>query len=487
MTGAHSHNTAVRRINGAMLGLLLTTLTSCAVNPATGKRQLVLIGEGKEISMGREADPQIVEQMGLYQDEALQQYISSLGKKLAATSERPKLPWTFRLIDDPVVNAFALPGGFIYITRGILANLTSEAQLAGVMGHEIGHVTARHSVEQMSRAQLAQVGLGVGMVLRPELQPFANAASSGLGLLFLKFGRDDEKQADDLGLRYMMRAGYDPRPLPNVFRMLDKTTQLAGGRGTPEWLSTHPNPANRSQRLEQEIAALNQPLEGRTVADRSFLRRLDGLIYGPNPREGYFENNLYLHPDLEFQVRFPEGWTTVNQKQGVLAVDPKQNAVIQVTLERASSAESAARSFYAQRGVTGPRANVTEVNGLPAVEGDFRLSTDRSVLAGSAVWVEYQGQIFQVLGYSSKSAWSRYAPAVRASIESFARLTDQEALAIQPRRIKIVTLNQPMTFRQFYSRFPTSLSFDEAALINQVGNPDARMAAGTLLKQIPKQ
>src|SRR5213595_4027039 len=178
---------------------------ACAVNPATGSRQLMLISESQEIAMGRDYDRQVGASIGLYPDSGLQRYLQQFGTRLAATSERPNLPWTFRVVDDPVVNAFALPGGFIYVTRGIFAHLNSEAELAGVVGHEIGHVTARHSVSQLSKQQLAQLGLAVGSIASPELGRYAGLAGQAFGVLFLKYSRDNESQADDLGLRYMRR------------------------------------------------------------------------------------------------------------------------------------------------------------------------------------------------------------------------------------------------------------------------------------------
>ena len=165
------------------------------MNPATGERQLTLIGEAQEIQMGREADQEISASLGLYADEAAQRYVSALGQELAAKSERPDLPWSFKVVDDPIVNAFALPGGFIYVTRGIMAHLSSEAELVAVLGHEIGHVTGRHSVERLSKAQLANVGLGVGMIVSPRFRQFGDLAQMGMGLLFLKYSRDDEREA----------------------------------------------------------------------------------------------------------------------------------------------------------------------------------------------------------------------------------------------------------------------------------------------------
>src|SRR5438093_2557951 len=141
---------------------------ACATNPATGARQIMLVSESQEIAMGRDYDKQVAASIGLYADTALQRWIQQFGTRLAATSERPKLPWTFRVVDDPVVNAFALPGGYIYVTRGILAHLNSEAELAGVVGHEIGHVTARHPASQTSKQQLAPLGLAVASIASPD-------------------------------------------------------------------------------------------------------------------------------------------------------------------------------------------------------------------------------------------------------------------------------------------------------------------------------
>ena len=158
--------------------VLLAGLSGCSLNPATGKRQLVLFGESQEIEMGRAADKDVVASMGSYPDAELQAFVSNLGTRLARLSERPDLPWTFRIVDDPLVNAFALPGGYIYVTRGILAHFGSEAELAAVLGHEIGHVTARHGVNQLSKAQLAGIGLGLGSMIEPELERFGNLGRS---------------------------------------------------------------------------------------------------------------------------------------------------------------------------------------------------------------------------------------------------------------------------------------------------------------------
>lgn len=458
------------------------TITGCSVNPATGERQFMLVSQQQEIQMGREADPQIIATMGLYPDSSLQRYVQSLGDRLAAVSEKPELPWTFRLVDDHVVNAFALPGGFNYVTRGIMVHLNSEAQLAAVIGHEIGHVTARHSAEQMSRAQLAQVGLVAGVILAPELSDFAGAASAGLGLLFLKFGRDDERQADDLGLAYMVDAGFDPRPAPDVFRMLDRASAAQGGGSTPEWLSTHPNPANRAERLEEAIARLNLSYANRQVGMAEYLARVDNIIYGPNPREGFFRDNLFLHPELAFQFAFPSGWRTLNQRQSVVGVNGDQTAIVQVRLAEGASSDAAASAFFGQQGISG-RPSRTSVNGLSATGGDFTATTEQGQLAGSVLFVQYAGNVYQLLGYASAQHWSGVSNAIRASLTSFARLTDRSALDVQPQRVDVVTVDRAMTLAEFHRRYPSVISIDEVALLNQL-DPSSRIAAGTPVKRV---
>src|SRR5581483_11744406 len=190
--------------------VIAVTAAACATNPATGQRQLSLMSEDQEISIGRQQDAEVRREMGVYGDRALQQYVSDIGLRLASASERPNLPWQFTLVDVAAINAFALPGGYIYVTRGIMPFLTDEAQLACVLGHEIGHVTARHAAQQYSKSTGAELGVLLGSIFVPEVRPFGSLAESGLGVLMLKYSRDDELQADSLGVRYASRAGWDP-------------------------------------------------------------------------------------------------------------------------------------------------------------------------------------------------------------------------------------------------------------------------------------
>src|SRR5215468_2662122 len=220
--------------------LCLLLLSACVRNPATGKREIVLVSESQEIALGQQSDIQAREEYGVVDNAALQKYVQTMGNKLVAVSHRPNLEWHFTVVDSPVVNAFAIPGGYVYITRGILAYLGNEAELAGVMGHEIGHVTARHSVRQITREEFAQIGLGAGSVMSPALSQLGGVAQSGLGVMFLRFGRDDEREADRLGVEYAARAAYDPRQVSSFFDVLGRLSAAEDRQTIPGWLSTHP-------------------------------------------------------------------------------------------------------------------------------------------------------------------------------------------------------------------------------------------------------
>ncbi len=461
-----------------LVAIIATLAAACAVNAATGRRQLSLISEGQEIQMGREYDPQVAASMGLDSDTALQRYVQDLGTRLAARSERPGLPWTFRVVDDPVVNAFALPGGYIYVTRGILAHLNSEAELSAVVGHEIGHVTARHSATQMSRQQLAQVGLAIGSIVSKDVERFGGIASAALGVLFLKYSRDNESEADALGLRYMRRADYAAREMPNVFVVLSRVSAAQPGDRTPEWLATHPNPENRYARISQMIAALPPDSLGHRVDRERYFARVNGIVFGENPRAGYFRGAEFVHPDLRFRLRFPDGWTTQNQRQAVVAVSPERNATIQLTLAAQPNAAEAARAFLSQTGVTGgtPSGGV-----IP-----FSAVTESGELRGQVRFVEHGGSVIQLLALAPAANWQAQAATAERTLRSFAVLTEPAVLAVQAWRVTVITTDAATTIEDLARRRPTPVPATTLSLINQI-EPGARVAAGTRLKWVVGQ
>jgi predicted Zn-dependent protease len=454
---------------------------ACATNPATGKKQLMLVSEAQEVAMGKEADQEAVAAYGLYDDPEIQAYVNGLGQRLAAKSERPSLPWGFKVVDDAAVNAFALPGGDIYVTRGIMAHLRSEAELVAVLGHEIGHVTGRHSASQMSKQQLAMGGLILGMVVKPEFQRFAGLAQQGLGLLFLKFGRDDENQADELGLRYMTRADYDAREMLEVFGVLDGVTRAEGGGRMPDWLSTHPSPGNRLARIQGQIATTGA--SGTVVRRAEYLRRLDGMAFGENPREGFFRENAFYHPDLRFKLSFPRGFRTQNTKQTVVGVSEAQDALVALTLAAGASPEDAARRFFSQQGVQAGRSGRDTVGGLPAYTAFFEAATEEGTLRGEVSFVSYEGRIYQVVAYTPAVRFSAYQSAFDAAIRSFSRLTDARYLNVQPKRLELVNLEREMALPEFARAYPSTVEIGTIGLINGVG-ANQMLPGGELAKRV---
>ncbi|HLE85473.1 MAG TPA: M48 family metalloprotease [Thermoanaerobaculia bacterium] len=464
--------------------LLSAFAAGCATNPVTGKPQLALMTVEQEIAMGRQAHQEVLQAMGAYEDPELQRYVEGIGARLAGASERPDLPWTFTVIDDPSVNAFALPGGFIYLTRGILSYMASEAEMVSVLGHEIGHVTARHSVERISKAQLAQVGMIAGMILAPELRGYGDLASTGLQVMFLKFSRDDERQADDLGFRYMNQAGYEPREMVEMFRVLDRVSRGAAQGRLPAWLATHPNPEGRLGRIEQQIQALSPEMLGSTVDRGEFLAAIDGVVFGEDPREGYFRGSTFYHPELGFSLRFPEGWRTSNQKQAVGAISPREDAIVVLSVAQGGSPDEAARQFFGQQGIRRGNAWRSDLGGLPAVSGSFAVSRAQGGdIVGLAAFVEHGGQVFQLLGYTVQSKSRAYQSTLEGSLATFDRLTDRRYLNVQPKRIDLVTIDRAMTLAEFERRYPSTVDLETLAIINHV-QPGDTLRAGQPYKRV---
>lgn len=476
----------IRRSLRAPLALLLASilaLTGCSVNPATGKSQLNFFGEQSEIEMGREADTGIVASVGLYDDPLLQDYIQDLGREIAASSERPHLPWSFKLLDDPAVNAFALPGGYVYVTRGLMTHLGSEAELVSVIGHEVGHVTARHGVNQMSKQILASVGLTAAAFLDEDLAAWAFAGQVGLSLLFLHYSRDDERQADDLGLRYAVRTGYDPNQMPELFRTLDAVSKVEGAGRLPSWLATHPDPGSRRKRIEGEVAALPGDFSAAKVERESYLQRLDGMPFGDNPREGFFQGNAFLHPDLRFRIDFPPGWETSNQKDGVSASAPGGKGIVQVSVSGKRTRDDAEEEFLSQEGVTEDKSWESKVHGLAASWVRFEHSEGENELRGTVAFVEHESRIFQVLALSDAASWSAQRETLESAIGSFARLDDPKALAARASRIRLIRLQEDMTVERFVQAFPSNATLETVALINHV-EPGGTLKKGTLAKRV---
>jgi predicted Zn-dependent protease len=363
--------------------------------------------------------------------------------------------------------------------------MRSEAELVGVLGHEIGHVTARHSVEQISRQQLLQVGAGVGMILSPQVRANAELVGQTLQLVTLKFGRDDEMQSDDLGLRYMTAMGYDPYHHASVFSMLGTVTS-GGGDQIPEWFSTHPNPENREGRILEAIharEAAGEDFSEAVVGRDRFMEILDGMVFGANPREGFFDEAVFHHPDLRFRLEFPAGWRTQNTKQNVAAISPEQDAVIVLSVAETNDPGGALSEFLGAEGMEAGQPSSEPINGLPAARAEFRVQTEQGPLRGQIAYVQWGELTYELLGYAPESVYSSRSSRLSATLGSFREETDPEVLSVTPDRVEIVTLPSAMTAGEFLTRYPSVVDDEVVLSLNRVAESE-RLPAGSPMKRV---
>lgn len=429
---------------------------TCAVNPVTGKKQIAFISEEKEIAMGKSYDPQVIAEMGLYDNPKMQQFLSEKGMAMARESHRPNLPWSFKLVDNSVVNAFAVPGGFVYFTRGIMAHFNNEAQFAGVLGHEIGHVTARHTVAQQSKQQLLGGAAIVGMILSPELASQGESVMQGMQMLFLKYGRDAESQSDQLGVEYSTKIGYDAKEMAGFFGTLDRLSGGAENR-VPTFMSTHPDPIdrkNRVQQLAQQYQAADATNEKYDVGRDRYLRMIDGMLYGEDPKQGFTEAGSFYHPELRFQFKIPGQWTLINSPSQVQIVSPDQQSYMIMRLAQGADQQAAAQSFVQETGIKVANTSQTPINGLPAtaIIGDITQEATEGQAAQSvrvkATFISYGGNVYMFAGLADPQNFSRYQRDMDYTMSTFAELRDQSKLNRQPERIKIVSNARQQSLQQ---------------------------------------
>ena len=478
----------MKRVARLVLSLVVlgTLAAGCAVNPVTGQRELSLVSPQQELQIGGEGYKAVVAEYGLYDDPALQAYVNEVGQKVARVSHQPGLAWHFAVLDDPTVNAFAMPGGYIYITRGILAHLNSEAQLAGVLGHEIGHVTHRHSAERLTQQQLYGLGLGVASTVSQTVRRYGDLAQQGLGLLFLKYSRDDERQADELGVAYSAAAGYDPREVPATYAMLKRVSDQAGQR-LPGYLSTHPDPGDR----EATTAALaKQAAQGKTglvVSGRSYVQRLDGVVFGSDPRQGYFTGDEYVHPTLRFQLTFPAGWKHQDTRSAVVAQEPGQQATMQLTVADAGTlAPGAFVEQLSSRGTLALAVGKAEtIGGFAAWVGRVSLPQQQgAAVPAAAGYIRLADSLmFQVLGRSQQPGDANDAK-IYASLRSFRAVTAPARLVVRPDRVKVEKIGATATLEATLRKLGAADSLLKTdALLNNL-ETDETVMAGTLLKVV---
>ena len=464
-------------------------MSSCARNPVTGKREVMFMTEGQEIALGQQSDPQIVAAYGLYANSKIQSFIQEKGKAMAAISHRPHLDYEFKVLDSPVINAFAVPGGFVYFTRGILAHFNNEAEFAGVLGHEIGHITARHSAKQQTKAQLGQVLFIGGMIASEKFRNYAQPINQGMGLMFLKFGRDAESQSDKLGAEYSTKIGYDAHEMANFFGTLKKMRQESG-QSIPDFMSTHPNPADREKNVHTYANTRQNESDLTTFKKNrdSYLRMIDGIKYGEDPRAGFFENNNFYHPDLKFQFPVPGGWQTQNLPSVVQMAPQANDAMMSMTLAANGDLRQIANTFVTENKLTLVEQSNTTVNGMEAYALITSQVADQQAgqpgLKIMTYLIKYNNNVYQFNGIAETANFNKYFNTFRNTMKNFNQLTDPEKLNRQARTIKIVTVKQNSTLRKALESFNAkSVDMNDLSLLNGMELGD-QVTRGMLIKTL---
>jgi predicted Zn-dependent protease len=422
------------------LGLigLIFWIPSCAVNPVTGKQELMLLSESDEIDLGHQTDAEVVKEYGIFEDPRLTAYLNDFCQRLGKVSHRPRLGYHFKIVDASVVNAFAVPGGYIYFSRGILATLNSEAELAGVMGHEIGHIAARHSAKQYTRAQLAQVGLGAGAIFI-DSPLLSGLAQLGAGMLFLRFSRDNEREADDLGVEYASKMGYDSSQLAGFFETLERMNPGSDRSGLPGWFSTHPSPQDRFQVVRGRAKEWHEKLglKDSKINRDIYLRKIDGLLFGDDPRQGYVDGNVFYHPGLRFQFPVPTKWKLSHKPSQVQMVNEGEDAVMLLSATSGSSSREAAREFVTKTGAQVIRSEGLQVNGLSSQRVNSEVRTQNAVYRLMSYFIEKGRSVFVFHGLTPVERFQNYAPLFENTMRQFRELSDPRRIDVKPDRIRI--------------------------------------------------
>jgi predicted Zn-dependent protease len=478
---------------GALIGAGL--LSACAVNPVSGDLDFVTMSEQQEIHTGARYHEQILKEYGVYEAPELQNHISRLGKELAARSHRNDLIYRFTVLDSPEVNAFALPGGYVYITRGILSYLNSDAEVAGVLGHEIGHITARHGVKQQSAATGWQF-ISAVVAVKTGSQTYADLSNILGGALLSGYGREQELEADRLGAEYIANIGFDPNQMLEVIGVLKDQEEFAKHRAKAEGqqqqsyhgvFASHPR---NDQRLQEVVNSVKKqkPVEaGRDNSGESYLQSLDGLIFGQNPDQGLIRDNRFMHPALGIVFDLPrEGWRTQNLRDRFIMQREDKQAIVQLTLEDLHKQETPKDYLY--RILKNPRPaqeQSLEIHGLPAYTLVGTVQTPQGKADARYTVIFYQEKAYLFVGAADpKAEFKAHDAAFVATAASFHPMTAQERKLAKPYRLKVYQTKAGDTYAKLAQKIPLPAYREEQLRLLNGDYPDKELAPGRLIKLI---
>jgi predicted Zn-dependent protease len=473
------------------LGLLiLATGYGCSVNPVSGLPEVTLVSQETEKAIGQEEAKRIEQHVGLVNDAALSDYLTRLGQRLAEQSPRRDVTYQFHVVDTAEPNAFALPGGHIYVTRGLLALVNSEDELAGVVGHEIGHVAARHSVQKISKqgpfTALTNVVAGVtGLVV-----PLAGRIVGGIGelatgLVFAPYSREQEREADRVGQEITARAGWEPAALSTFLHNLEREEERRlMGRRHGSFFDSHPATPERVMQTAahaRELTRIHRDPLSRSHDE--FLKRFDGLVVGPAAVHGVLQGERFLHPDLNFTLQFPAKWKVSNspQQAAALAPDGEAAVILQAVAEGNDPMEGVRRLERENKTSMASKAQRLFINGLPAATLQLQAGTRQGRLAVDFTWIAHGDLIYQLTSLAPFEEIKTLQPIFDEVAQSFRPLSSADREEITERRLRLVRAREAETLGALVTRSHSIWKAEEVAIAN--GMPlEARLHEGQLIK-----
>ena len=465
-------------------------LVACAANPSA-KRTRRAMSEDEELEIGKEAAAEVEQYMGFAGSAELNAYISRIGQRLVKHSSRNHIRHEFHVVDMKEPNAFALPGGYIYVSRGLLTIMNSEDELAAVLGHEIGHVAARHSAQRQAKSRgwiplqiLAGIGGAAASVVSPGLGgAVASAGQLPASLAIASYSRKQEEEADRLGQRYAAAEGWDPAAIADTMDALTREQELAGA-GNPSRMSffdTHPTTPDRASKGREYARTLTvAPADRIAVGRNAFLGWLDGLVLGESARGGVFIDRRFVHPGLEFAMTFPKGWTHENSPSAVLAQPQDQSALLALQVAAEGDDPSVvANQLAAKVQLSGTKS--TTINGYPAVTSFARATEQRQEIDVALVWIAKDGLVYQILGATTAERWDSHRPEFEAAAKSFRQPTTEELSEVHENRLRLVRAEPGQTLAEIAKEPANRWSIAETAAANAMEAP-TKLSGGEAIK-----
>ncbi|HPF45711.1 MAG: M48 family metalloprotease [Alphaproteobacteria bacterium] len=445
-------------ISNMLLIIMPLTLQACTtLNPATGQQDFTpFMSPSKELQIGQQQHPLILQENGGdYKNPKVANYVNDLGQRLVANSELKDYPFTFTVLDTPLVNAFALPGGYVYVTRGILAMVNSESALASVIGHEIGHVTARHAAKRYNNQMFAGLGAAILGAVSGD-SGVANSLNQGAQVYLLSYSRNQEYQSDELGVRYSSRAGFDPYAAAEMLKSLDADHKLqlilANRAGEPEqsdFFSTHPNTQDRVSRAYTEAVNTQIPENSRDRHQDQYFNVIDGMLWGDDPKQGVINGRNFIHPTMKLKFTAPENYVLQNTADAVMARGTG-DAEGGVVIFSGGSMKDKTISQYGNEvwsayKIENPMEGVQtmNVNGMDAMTGYTNMTLNEQNYVVRIVAIHYAGDsAYHFVMLTPQSKYQALSDSLQRMTYSFNKITQAEADGIKGKKIKIVTVQR---------------------------------------------